>query len=652
MLKITKPAVIFLLLFVHSIVYSQDKTIDSLKITLQNPKVHDTIKLQSIIITMSTKYNEHDKEYNYLNRLMGRMAWEYLQKDSSPEVRKKYIQYLASYYDTSATEYGNKKDVINALAAADKSIALLKSVKLYDDMYYAVISKGALYARINEYDKAISHLFAALKYYEKRPKKLGEIGLVMAQSNLASIYSKQKKYEKAIAYYKKVAGYYLSQTTSYTQNDYGLCVTYLSCGSNYRSLKKYDEALDYLNKGLLLAKKTQNSFTTSVALSKIAQVKMDQQKFDEAELILKQALTGDINELAAANAYVILGKLYYLKKDFKNAAFYLNKGLPLSIKNKDLDLQEMASEFLFKVSKETKNFKKALEMNEFQQKLADSSKAETSKNILAQQELRYNFENKELHYKFTTEKEKAAKNNWLIALSSAMLLILLGGYFYYRNIRQKQAITILEKNQIKQKLLVTQMNPHFIFNLIENIRSLIFQNQNNDAVNYLGKFSKLTRQILENSNENYISLEEEVEMIENYLSIQQLLYNNKFDFNISVEEKIDTESIFLPPMLTQPFIENAIKHGLSDTTQNGVVDIHFYLKETKLFFEVSDNGKGFDNNHKNANHKSLAMTITKERLVTYTKNQDFVVETANIIGENENVIGAKVLFEIPYIYES
>ena len=210
----------------------------------------------------------------------------------------------------------------------------------------------------------------------------------------------------------------------------------------------------------------------------------------------------------------------------------------------------------------------------------------------------------------------------------------------------------MEKTQIKQKLLITQMNPHFIFNSIENIRSLIYDRKNDDAVNYLGKFSKLTRQILENSSENYISLAEEVEMIENYLAIQQLLYHNKFDFNVAVQETIDTEATFLPPMLTQPFIENAIKHGLSNTTETGKIDIRFYLNDSKLFFEVTDNGKGFDASKKVENHKSLAMAITKERLVTYTRNQDFVVRTDNITDANGQVAGAKVNFEIPYICEN
>jgi len=394
-------------------------------------------------------------------------------------------------------------------------------------------------------------------------------------------------------------------------------------------------------------------------------------------------------------------------KNYDKAAEYGEICYTLSKKLKNKGSMTGMSTLLSKIYRESGQYEKALAMYETSVALKDSTKLEASKNELAQQQLKYDFEKKELQQKIIQEKKvaaiqldaekksfletsknklarqqlrynferkafqqklmqgkklsaikldaqkkNAAKNNWLIGLSGLLLLLLLGGFFYYRNNKQKQSIAVLEKNQIKQKLLITQMNPHFIFNSIENIRSLIYDRQNDAAVNYLGKFSTLTRQILENSNENYIALNEEVDMIENYLTIQQLLHHNKFNFKVFVEETIDTESIFLPPMLTQPFIENAIKHGLSNTTENGKIDIRFYLKEAKLFFEVIDNGKGFDSGKTISNHKSLAMTITKERLVGYTKNQDFVVQTDNITDQSEKIVGAKVLFEIPYIYEN
>lgn len=246
-------------------------------------------------------------------------------------------------------------------------------------------------------------------------------------------------------------------------------------------------------------------------------------------------------------------------------------------------------------------------------------------------------------------------------LGTSVAFLLLAGLFFlalffqnhFLKMKQKELISDLEKKAIKQKLLLSQMNPHFIFNSIDNIKSLIYNKKDEQAVNYLTRFSKLMRQILENSNEGYISLQEEIAMIENYLVIQQLLYSNRFTFTIDVLPTIDVESVYVPPMLTQPFIENAIKHGLKNKQEHGQVRIRFYKGESQLFFEVTDNGSGFDRTEKESNHhKSLAVAMTKERLIYYTKKEDFELHLENIIDEEQRIVGAKINFEIPYIYEN
>lgn len=654
MFRITRLSVLFVFLFVFSASPAQDSTIDSLKEIVRNPKIHDTVKLYALLTAKMQKYHETDEKHHILNRMQGSYALECLKKKSSPEVHKVYVQCLANYYSSLMEEHKAKGDLIQALAAIDKTIALCKSEKLYNDMHYAIMDKGRLYAKFKHFEKGAEYLFIALRYFEKHPGENPVVEIGSVYSNLAGLYSIQGDHEKAIEYGKKV----IICCDANKSNEYGennentKFVTYSIIGVAYRNLKKYDEALDYLNKALAIAKKSNSSFKISYVLSRLGSVKLAEQKFDEAEAYYKEALEGDLNEKSLANAYTGIAQLYFEKKDYEQAYAYITKGLDLSIKTENIDLQEVGSELLFKLSEMRNDYKKALEMYQLHNKIVGYKNVETSKNELEKQQLKYNFDKKELKLKLDAEKKNAVKNNWLIALSALLLLVLFGAYFYYRNNKQKQAITVLEKNQIKQKLLITQMNPHFIFNSVQNIRSLINNKQNDEAVDYLGKFSKLTRQILENSNENYISLEEEIEMIENYLSIQQLLYENKFTFTIDVAEEIDKESIFLPPMLAQPFIENAIKHGLSNTIENGKINVHFYLKDKKLFFEVTDNGKGFGTETKVSNHKSLAMTITKERLVSYTKNKDFIVQTDNLITPEGTVEGAKVVFEIPYIYEN
>jgi len=658
MFKTAKSFAVIASLFVLSASYSQDKTIDSLKIVLQNPKIHDTTKLRSINEVMDRSYTEDDKSYFILNKMRGDLAQKNLKKSNSPELQKKYTLWLASYHTALANEYANNQEIEKALACSDKSISLFKSVQAYDEMYSAMISKASVFAKFKQDEKAIPLIYAAYKYFEKDKSKHID-DLADASSALGYMHFDMGQHDKSITYYDEAIRYYKMAYAKEPSNDllYVISVNYGNIAFSYSQLKNFGKTIEYCDKGIEISKKIGNPTMTGILLTRKAYAQMQFKKYDEAEKLFKEVLSLKElelanNDVAIANANTGLADLYMKKKDYAKALPYANKGFFLSKRGGSVPLQTKTAKTIYEISVATKNFERALEMYQFQEKLTDSSQIEASKNELEQQQLKYDFEKKELNYKLLSEKEKSVKNNWLIALSSALLLILLGGFFYYRNNRQKQAIAALEKTQIKQKLLITQMNPHFIFNSIENIRSLIYQNQNNDAVNYLGKFSKLTRQILENSNENYISLEEEVEMTENYLSIQQLLYNNKFVFSIAIAEDIDPESVFLPPMLTQPFIENAIKHGLSNTTENGKIDIRFYLKEAKLFFEVSDNGKGFNSVQKSGTHKSLAMTITKERLVTYTKNHDFVVQTDNIIGKDESIVGAKVMFEIPYIYEN
>jgi Putative regulator of cell autolysis len=139
-------------------------------------------------------------------------------------------------------------------------------------------------------------------------------------------------------------------------------------------------------------------------------------------------------------------------------------------------------------------------------------------------------------------------------------------------------------------------------------------------------------------------------MLDNYMNIQKLLYNNNFTHKVTVEEGIDPETVLLPPMLTQPFIENAIKHGLKNKTEGGIVHVHFYMQDSQLFFEVTDNGTGLVEKEKAEGQRSLSTQITKERLQSITSRKEVMIHTFNITGEHNFIQGVKTFFEIPYIY--
>ncbi|RZJ69215.1 tetratricopeptide repeat protein [Flavobacterium sp.] len=710
--KIFRATLLVALFFASSATYSQDKFIDSLKVVLRNPKLHDSTKMRAISDVMDANYHDnYDPNYLYLNDMLGKLALANYNKKDSPAAHKRYAEWLGTYYSAVAQDYSHQKKNAESLQYHDKAIAILRGVKSYDDMYVAVLNKAQLYTLIKEEDKAIPLIFSSLKYFEK-DKKRNLQQLPYALTMLSHVYREQQKWEKSIEYSAQAVKYYdLSYAQSPNNRTLSLKAgSYSNMANAYSKLKKYDKTLECCDKALEISKKIKSTGQTGLILIRIADTQLKLSNFEQAEKIYREVLDMkglQPNSITIAAANLGMGILNSKKQDFATAEIYAEKAFEISKKTANVTLQKDIAALLYDVYQARKNHEKALAIYRFNEKISDSSQIQSSRNELAQQLLRYDFEKKELQQKIvqdkkvaevkfeaqkktaletsknklarqqllydfekkqlnqkltqskklaaiklSAEKETAEKNNLLFGLAAAFVLFLLGGYFYYRSSRQKQAIAFLEKNQIKQKLLITQMNPHFIFNSVQNIRTLINNKQNDEAVDYLGKFSTLTRQILENSNENYIALEEEVAMIQNYLAIQQLLYDNKFEYTVAVDDDVDVESIFLPPMLAQPFIENAIKHGLSNRTENGKIAVHFYLEENKLFFEVTDNGKGFGTEHSISNHKSLAMTITKERLVNYTRNKDFVVRTDNVLNTEGTVQGAKVVFEVPYIYEN
>jgi sensor histidine kinase YesM len=133
------------------------------------------------------------------------------------------------------------------------------------------------------------------------------------------------------------------------------------------------------------------------------------------------------------------------------------------------------------------------------------------------------------------------------------------GVLYFR---QGRINAMHEKMLVEQRLFRSQMNPHFIFNSLASVQNFIVKQDDTKASIYLSRFSELVRSILNNSLQEQITLEEEISTIENYLALQKVRFSDQFDYELEVDETLDPESTFVPPMLTQPFIENAIEHGI------------------------------------------------------------------------------------------
>jgi hypothetical protein len=231
-----------------------------------------------------------------------------------------------------------------------------------------------------------------------------------------------------------------------------------------------------------------------------------------------------------------------------------------------------------------------------------------------------------------------------------VILALVGLLFIRQNkLKNEHKSTLLE-----QKLLRLQMNPHFIFNAFSNILRLIDTNENKKASTYLTTFGKLLRTTLESTREDMVPFEKEVSTLKNYLELQKLRYSEKFEYSLEVDEKIDQEDMSIPPMLVQPFIENAIEHGIGHKKSTGRIDVRFVLKDKKIICEVEDDGVGREKAWEaeyaeRGGRKSLATEIIIDRIKVLNKKfkQKIKLEIIDKQSDKAEALGTKVLLDLP-----
>lgn len=253
------------------------------------------------------------------------------------------------------------------------------------------------------------------------------------------------------------------------------------------------------------------------------------------------------------------------------------------------------------------------------------------------------------------------KTAWFIIICIVSLGLLTYFYFRYRlkkakNFRQKELETAYAKQELifsQLENLRSQMNPHFIFNALNSIQEFIITNDKETASEYLVKFSRLIRVYLDHSRQSEIPLQEEIKALKIYLELEKVRFEDKLNYNIQVDSNLNLHQFLVPSLFLQPYVENALKHGLLHKKDNRNLDIIFTNSSTDLNIEIIDNGIGLTESKKinasrNFNHKSFALTANQKRvnLLNTTRVNKIVVAIEELF-ENEISKGTKVTIKIP-----
>ncbi len=253
---------------------------------------------------------------------------------------------------------------------------------------------------------------------------------------------------------------------------------------------------------------------------------------------------------------------------------------------------------------------------------------------------------------------------YLFRISALLLLIILTYSFIRMRVRAINRKHEVEKNylafekqlfELEQKALQLQMNPHFMFNSLNSIQSFVIKNDTDNAIRYLSKFSQLMRRTLANSRESMISLQDEIQALTLYLEIEKLRFDEKFEYKITLDPAIDESFIEIPPMILQPYVENAIIHGLMHSPQKGHLNINISLNEETIICSIEDDGIGREKaaeikKASGIERKSRGMLITKERLEIlnqYSKDH-YTVNVVDLVDANGKAAGTRVEVTILY----
>ncbi len=243
-------------------------------------------------------------------------------------------------------------------------------------------------------------------------------------------------------------------------------------------------------------------------------------------------------------------------------------------------------------------------------------------------------------------------SSYLIVFMCIELIVFGLGLLY------KVRLIDIERNQIrieaeinKRKALRAQINPHFIFNALGSIQGFITQNNRVSALKYLSKFARLTRNILESSIETNVVLKDEIKMLEDYLDLESLRFENAFDYHIHVDEDIDIDNVEIPFMILQPFVENAIVHGLLPKKEESrKLEVNFHKKDKAIICEIDDNGVGRQHKEKSqyskSKKKSRGLEITKQRLENLGLS-DEPLKIVDKLDSEQRPLGTKVIVKVP-----
>jgi tetratricopeptide (TPR) repeat protein len=564
-------------------------------------------------------------------------------------------------------------DYAEGLRALERSLAIFQQVGNQEAIGSVLNYIGINYQNQGNYDKAIDYCLQGLQI---RRKINDHPGIAFSLINMGNMYLAADKLTTALDYYKQSLAY--AEEKGLSSLEYSL----LQLGETYRRLGRHEEALSYL---LRLLKS--NSRSATVAYNAVGEVYFARKDYDLSLKYLLKALSLSEkgHDMSHVNVLNNISRVYTAQKRYPLALSYAKRSHALALKTGSRKEIKNSAQTLSEIYAGLHQFAKAYEYQTLYITLKDSITSEEYTKRLAVLEANLELAKKQAHIETLTQQQQLhqqelkrqaiLRNVFIVGLGFTLML----GLVIFRNISLNRkaerllkdrlerdlALERLEKEQklsayksrtvdLEMMALRAQMNPHFIFNCLNSINRFILKNESEAASDYLTKFSKLIRLILQNSQAKFVCLENELEALRLYMDMEVSRFEQHFDYKIICDSDLEIEHIEVPPLVIQPYVENAIWHGLMHKGDKGHLLIELHQENKTLFCQITDDGVGrkraAELKSKSASkNKSLGMKITEHRLelINALNDKATTVEVTDLVDSSGDACGTSVLLKIP-----
>ena len=559
---------------------------------------------------------------------------------------------IKAFYNLSYAIMNKKPDA--AMRAVDDGLEIALKLKWDRGIALGYRQKSVVYYFLNYYTQSLEYAQKALRAGEALKDELFD---ATVYSNMANIYADFGQYDKALEYYKK-----LLASAREAKNKNFTLIALTNIGSVYIDKKEFKTGARFFEQALEIAHEEKEVSDIVSILNNLGKVNEHLENYPGALDYYRRAIAlsdtaQNINSKAVA--FSNMGIVYYKLNNYEDAVKYSNQALELAKETGSVTCQGEAWANLSDIYEKLHQDKASLNAYKKYILLRDSIVGDEKKQEITKKEMQFEFEKKEAVltaiHQAEVRQQQTIRN---VAIGGAGILII-GGLFsfvFYKRKRdavqkQLEAEFRTEVADTEMKALRAQMNPHFIFNSLNSIGDYIARNDMQSADRYLGKFAKLMRMILENAEQREVPLAEDLKALELYMQLEALRMNNKFTYEIQVDQSLDKETTMVPPLILQPFVENSIWHGIAKKQGAGKIMISIKKEGGDMInCIVEDDGIGrqlstsIKTTLPGLERNSLGMKITKSRIdiLNKLKNTKGAVELSDLAQ------GVRVEVKLPF----